>query len=77
MLDFLKHRVYNIIIKLRKKRKICIKIMMNVIITIVAMGFAFVGGIACGFKALLIKAREKMLPKDFLEFREKIEKIME
>ena len=51
--------------------------MINVIITIVAMGFAFVGGIACGFKALLIKAREKMLPKDFLEFRENIEKIME
>lgn len=51
--------------------------MMNVIITIIAMGIAFVGGIAWGYKALLIKAREKMLPKDFLEFREKIEKIME
>lgn len=51
--------------------------MMNVLVIIVAMMIAFVGGIAYGIKVLLVKAREKMLPKDYLEFKKNLEKIME
>lgn len=51
--------------------------MMNVMIFVVAMGFAFVGGITYGFKFLLTKAKKKMLPKDYLEFKEKLIKILE